>query len=109
MIADEFKRGLGYIFVVEQLVVPLLALVGATSTEAAMKHWLVTYNKPNMVGPFFVQCPDFLQANYSGRSSSRHLTASLAGSQGSTTARIYLGYSLWAIISHIGRRSSHWS
>ena len=60
MIADELKRGLGYIFVVEQLVAPLLALVGATSTEAAMKHWLVTCNKPNMVGPFFVQCPDFL-------------------------------------------------
>ena len=35
MIADETKRGLGYIFVVENLVAPLLALLGATSTEAA--------------------------------------------------------------------------
>ena len=60
MIADELKRALGYIFLVEKLVAPLLALAGATSSEAAMKHWLVTYNKPNMVGPFFVQCPDFL-------------------------------------------------
>ena len=60
MIADEMKRGLGYIFVVENLVAPLLALLGATSTEAAMKHWLVTCSKPNMVGPFLVQCPDFL-------------------------------------------------
>ena len=60
MIADEAKRGLGYIFVVENLVAPLLALLGATSTEAAMKHWLVTCSKANMVGPFLVQCPDFL-------------------------------------------------
>ena len=65
MIADEAKRNLGYLFVVEKLVAPLLALVGVTSTEAAMKYWLVTCNKPNMVGPFWIQCPEFLQEEIS--------------------------------------------
>ena len=56
MIADQAKRGLGYFFTVEKLVAPLAALAGATSSEAALKNWLVSScGKANMVGPFLVQ------------------------------------------------------
>ena len=46
---------------VEKLVAPLAALTGATSSEAALKNWLVSCDKSNMVGPFLVQCPESLE------------------------------------------------
>ena len=47
------KRGLDYLFSVENLVALLLALAGVTSTEAAMQNWLVTCSISQIrVGPF---------------------------------------------------------